>query len=437
MRRAIPRAGAIGGWAVRLLAGLALAVVAACVLPPGKFGLALETTPEGEAPRADPYAALQRARLLADLGAERWHARQWRGRGVKVAVLDAGFRGYRDQLGKALPAQVAARSFRLDGDLEARDSQHGILCGEVIHALAPEAELLFVNWEPDCPEKFLEAVRWARREGARVLSCSLIMPGWSDGEGNGPVHAALAELLEEDAVCVACAGNTALRHWAGHFRPGRDGYHEWQPGQIDNRIEPWDDERVSVELCAPAGAGYEVVVQDAATEEEVGRARQGCQRERCCAEVRFVPRPLHRYQVRVRLAHGPAGPFHLVVLGGGLRYATVRGSISFPGDGPEVITVGAVDRDGRRLSYSSCGPNSPRPKPDLVAAVPFPSTWRGRPFTGTSAAAPQVAGLAALLWSRYPCWTAKELRRALTTWARDLGPPGHDDETGYGLVRLP
>ena len=29
-------------------------------------------------------------------------------------------------------------------------------------------------------------------------------------------------------------------------------------------------------------------------------------------------------------------------------------------------------------------------KPDLVATVPFPSGWRTRPFSGTSAAAPQA-----------------------------------------------
>src|SRR5206468_7292027 len=132
---------------------------------------------------------------LAELGVDGWLAAGASGRGIKVAVLDSGLRGYKDQLGKALPAKVTARSFRKDGDLEARKSQHGVLCGEVIHALAPEAELLFANWEPSNPQKFLEAVRWAVREGAQVISCSIIMPTWSDGEGGGPIHAELEHLL--------------------------------------------------------------------------------------------------------------------------------------------------------------------------------------------------------------------------------------------------
>ena len=93
----------------------------------------------------------------------RWHSSGYRGRALKIAVLDTGFRGYVLHLGGALPGHVAARSFRGDGDLEAKNSQHGILCAEVLHSIAPEAELLLANWDPDRPDEFLEAVRWARR----------------------------------------------------------------------------------------------------------------------------------------------------------------------------------------------------------------------------------------------------------------------------------
>jgi hypothetical protein len=158
---------------------------------------------------------------------------------------------------------------------------------------------------------------------------------------------------------------------------------------------------------------------------------------RGCAVVAFLPERGHDYRVSVRRVEGSPGAFHLVVLGGGLEHATSHGSIPFPGDGPEVVAVGAVDRDGRRWSYSSCGPNSGRPKPDLVATVPFPSAWRAQPFSGTSAAAPQGAALAALVWSRYPEWTAAQMREALRAAARRLGSSEHDDETGYGRLHLP
>src|SRR5437870_1429202 len=90
-----------------------------------------------ETAAASTNVARDRARLLARLGVDRWHAAGVRGQGVKVAVIDSGFRGWRAFLGHALPGRVLARSFRLDSALESRDSQHGILCGEVIHTLAP------------------------------------------------------------------------------------------------------------------------------------------------------------------------------------------------------------------------------------------------------------------------------------------------------------
>ena len=61
----------------------------------------------------EPFPVLQRTRQLARLGVDHWHSRGQRGRGVKVAILDSGFRGYRAQLGRALPAHVSVRSFRV------------------------------------------------------------------------------------------------------------------------------------------------------------------------------------------------------------------------------------------------------------------------------------------------------------------------------------
>jgi hypothetical protein len=391
-------------------------------------------------PRPLASALAWRLRCLARAGAERWHAAGHRGKGIKVAVLDSGFRGFRNQLGQSLPRTVLAKSFRTDGNLEARDSQHGILCAEVVHALAPEAELLFANWEPDAPKSFLEAVGWARREGAQVLTCSVIMPSWSDGEGGGPIHAELSRLLGggarlSDSLCFASAGNTAQRHWSGPFRDHGDGLHEWKPGVTDNGLTPWGGVRVSVEVCWRGAANYDLAVYDRAGG-EVARSDAKPGEERTCAVVRFDPQTGHRYSFRVHRTLGDA-PFHCVALHSGLEHTSVRGSVCFPGDGAQVLAVGAVNETGRRMAYSSCGPNSARPKPDLVAAVPFPSLWRTRPFAGTSAAAPQAAGLAAVLWSRHRDWTAEHVRNELQTAALDLGPRGHDPETGYGLVRLP
>ena len=408
-----------------------------------------EATPDTVSPPSRYSPAWLRRQQLARLGAARWHAAGFRGQGVKIAVLDSGFRGYRQFLGTALPANVTVRSFRDDGNLEARDSQHGILCGEVLHALAPDAELLFANWEPDRPDSFLAAARWARDQGAHIISCSLIMPSWSDGEGGGRVNEELAEIIGSGQdrghlLCFASAGNTAHRHWCGTFAPDTAGRHQWRAGKTSNLITPWETDRVSVELYGPQVAAYDLIVRDKTTGKRVAAPilrEQSSNRAASCLVVRFLPQHGHRYDVRVRgkrtTVSCPSERFHLVVLGGGLNYTTSNGSIPCPADGRAVHAVGAVDGEGNRYHYSSCGPNSPLPKPDFVAEVPFASLWRDRPFAGTSAAAPQAAGLAALCWSRHPDWTARQVSNALRSAAVDLGPPGHDWETGHGKLVLP
>jgi subtilisin family serine protease len=388
-------------------------------------------------------AERQQLEHLARMGVERWHTAGFRGKGVKVAVLDTGFRGYRSFLGKGLPDHVLAHSFRADGNMEARDSQHGILCGEVVHALAPEAELLFADWDVGRVDQFLEAVRWARREGARVITCSVITPSWSDGEGGGVVHQALAGILGAGSspaslLCFASAGNTINRHWSGLFHDGGNGFHEWKPGVKDNYLKPWPDERVAVEAYWRPGADYDLQVNDDDTGRQVTHAgTDHNQGDRSSAVIRFVPESGHTYRVRLRLTRGPAGLFHLTTTFGSLDCTTPSASICFPADGKAVVAMGAVDGTEHRMWYSACGPNSPQPKPDLVARVPFPSLIRSRPFGGTSAASPQGAGLAALLLCHHPDWAPDQVRAALRGAAKDLDKPGHDFETGYGLIRLP
>jgi subtilisin family serine protease len=410
------------------------------------FGLA-QTAPAIE-PSSDVAGVLRSAdpsqqNHLLRLGAPAWHERGFRGQGMKVAIIDSGFRGFRSFLGKELPQQVVTRSFRIDGNMEARDSQHGILCAEVIHAVAPDAQLLFANWEPHHPTTFLDAVRWARQKGAQLISCSCIMPNWSDGEGGGAIHEGLASILGDgkntgDILFFGCAGNTAQRHWSGAFRADADGFHQWTPGQRDDALTPWGAEDVSIELYCRPGTTYEVSVRDrSASGAVVVRSQSFCADDHCAAAARFHPESGRDYVVRVRALQGKSGQFHLVALQSDLAISRGDGSICFPGDGRYVMAVGAVDQQGSRCSYSAYGPNSTLPKPDLVAPVPFASRCRARPFSGTSAATPQAAAMAALLWSSHPEWSADAVRTSLLHAVHDLGPRGHDWQTGYGLVTLP
>ncbi len=59
-----------------------------------------------------------------------------------------------------------------------------------------------------------------------------------------------------------------------------------------------------------------------------------------------------------------------------------------------------------------------------------------RKGTGTSDATAIVAGAAALVRSKYPHLPAAEVVHRLTATAVDKGPPGRDDQYGYGVIDL-
>ncbi len=100
-----------------------------------------------------------------------------------------------------------------------------------------------------------------------------------------------------------------------------------------------------------------------------------------------------------------------------------------------MISVGSTGANGQVSSFSSRGPTADgRTKPDVSAwgeAVPV-INFNGSVITrsGTSFAAPQVAGLGVGLWQKYPTLTAAELRDLIRgTGTRNSGP---NNEVGAG-----
>ncbi|WP_225228949.1 S8 family peptidase [Bacillus sp. PS06] len=108
---------------------------------------------------------------------------------------------------------------------------------------------------------------------------------------------------------------------------------------------------------------------------------------------------------------------------------------SYPAAYPEVLSVSAVDYQGNKASFSNYGDYV-----DITApGVHIPSTYLESQYaalSGTSMATPHVAALAGLIKSVQPELKNIEVMDIIKSTSIDLGPKGHDQYFGEGLINV-
>ena len=381
--------------------------------------------------------AILRADEVRALGAD--------GSGVKVGVISNGVDSRASAVASGdLPPNITI--------LNPGDGDEGTAMLEIVHDLAPGAQLGFCGVQTSLD--MIPCVNGlAGTFNADIIVDDLgffLEPYFEDG----PIAKAVENVLNvfPDLIYASSAGNSAERHYQGIYVDSNDGRGSHQISLNNNAFEitgspvvvvlQWSNEFGSSgdnydiclaswtpAQCAEANINDVQDGNDDPIEAVVANCSSGC-------------------SLQVRLISGNPQELELYVFFGSLAGEDQVAADSIWGHPavPGVLATAAIDAgdpgNDTIEPFSSRGPvtilplaQPPRQKPDVTAIDGVSVTGAGgfpSPFFGTSAAAPHVAGVAALLKGGFS--SADDIIDALKGSAVDLGPAGFDDTFGAGRI---
>ena len=173
---------------------------------------------------------------VAAHGVPAWHAAGLRGQGIKIGVIDVGFKGFTELMGSELPAIAQWRCYTEVGVFTSNPTDcipenapessklHGTAVTEAIFDIAPEAEYYIANlstWGD-----LLDTIDWMTTQGVDVMNMSVGFAFAGPGDGTSPFSnsplTAVDDAVAGDIVWVNSAGNSARANWFGQFEDSND-----------------------------------------------------------------------------------------------------------------------------------------------------------------------------------------------------------------------
>jgi len=438
---------------------------------------------------------------VAASNADTYHALGADGTGVALAVIDAGFEDYTlRQASGDWPSGGQLTRYEVSGGTVTtcgscpgfdQDTKHGTATVELNYDMAPGAG--FHVYKTTFISDWYAALVHAADNGVDVVSCSLGAPLDGVGDGTacppnwsapcGTIAEAAAYARGQNTLVVNSAGNGREIHWGGDYMDNGSApnTHDWGAGgnvNPSNYCRPngrsvsislfWDDWTVvdhdyDLYLYEYNGSGW---TRRAASEFwQNGTPGQS-------------PQEYISYTVTGALGDGvfcPVGTGWFGIVVGRYSAATNRNlqvfasgfielvipvnsrSLGFPGDSPNVFSTAAIDvSTSVQEPYSSEGPilgpggtrgTPAHDEPDGASFANVDTEAYGAAiFAGTSAAAPHVAGAAAILMqlrNEKSTNQAADIEALLHDiglngdgGSNDLGTPGFDNQHGYGRIKL-
>jgi hypothetical protein len=409
--------------------------------------------------------------------ADTWQAANQKGNGVKVGVVDVGFASLSSEITQGNLPPGTAVTDDCGGNVDGTD--HGTAVAEIIHQMAPSAQL-FLYCIADAVG-FQQAEQQIQAAGdIKIVNSSLGFPGDSRGDGTGSTHSAATTVKTArrgGILWIQSAGNNALDHWSGTLRDAdHDGLVDLNctacQQNINNEVDAVD--------VIPGGSGAAVLKWDkwptvpSAAPLTLDAFGFQCNDANCSnptqlnggvpltasqaanqAPVLAIPLPTNsdpsgfdqEWDIVVEIGAGvPAVSYDLSYWGSvtnsflSFKNPTraAAGSVTEPASSPYALGVGAADvQNSNSLEpFSSQGPTiDGRVKPDITGFDDVSSNLGGdlNPFLGTSAAAPHVAGAAALVAGANSNMDAAQIQDFLERRA-GISPP--NNQLGHGVLNL-
>ena len=355
-----------------------------------------------------------------------------------------------------LPANVTTQDY-CGGSLGAPEV-HGTAVAENVYDVAPAASLYLVCITTEVT--LANAVSYVKAQGVDIVVHSI---GWfntSRGDGTGAAgtpDALVADARANGILWVNAAGNEAQSHWRGPFYdPGADDFLDFATNDELNefivgagktacvamRWDAWPTTTEDYDLYIFRSADMSAPYAGSVHEQNPGEPTEETCFTNSTGTTQSFGFAIHKF------AGTAATPvIDVFVLDASDIERPMSGaSVVEPATSPAAIAVGAVCWSHMRWQvFSSTGPTiDGRIKPDIVAPSGTSSGVYGAAgdcdadgFVGTSASAPHVAGLAALLKAGDPSLTVSQLEAALLTDAIDVDEKGADNKNGAGLAWLP
>jgi subtilisin family serine protease len=372
------------------------------------------------------------------------------GKGIKVGIIDLGFEGAQGLQGQGELPISGYRDFTGTGIFS--DEIHGTACAEIVHDVAPDAEIYLYKVRNLVDLE--NAKDAALQDGLDIVSVSLAWSGGGIGDGNGIGCEIVNDAAANGLLWVNAAGNYGQSQYSSLMSDSNaNGFHDFS-----ERIEILGLENVKVgqeiELWLTwndwplTTTNYDLVLYRIFPDgsvQNVGRADSGQFFEPPEERLNYIVDEAGVYGFAIFKAPGSKSSLFKVLSSNHHieQFTSIRGNISIPGDATGSLTVGAIDfnkwETGPVEDFSSRGPTfDNRIKPDIVAPDGVSTISYGPlGFPGTSAAAPHVAGAAALIKSSNPNqYTAPKLKEALMASAIDMGQVGKDNVYGAGRLAI-